>query len=151
MNGFLKKSMMSTIIVATGLLSGFSSAYAATYRLTFDKVIAYDDGDYKPDGAGEITFDFSINSERVFHEKMSLDDRGNDTYNFNLVKDITVPDGQFVTVTARGSEYDKYSRNEMCDGSVVISPTNTGAKVLDCGKSNGELGLFLEFNATKLD
>lgn len=151
MNTFFKKFMTSAIVVTTGFFSICSSANAATYRLSFDKIVAYDDGDYKPDGAGEITFSFSVNGEKLFNEKMSLDDRGNDTYNLSLVKDISVPDNQVVTVTARGSEYDKYSRNEVCAGSEVVSQSNTGAKKLDCGESNGELGLFLYFNATKLD
>lgn len=149
MNSILYKSALAMISLA--LITSTSLAQAATYRLNFDKIVAYDDGDYKPDGAGEITFEFAVNSERIFKKYMVLDDRGKDTFNLDLSKDITVPDNQVVTITAKGNEYDKHSRNEMCAGTEVISPTNTGGKKLDCGEGNGELGIYLYFNATKLD
>lgn len=152
MNNIIRNKLSMKIVI-TLLVSTFSlSAQADTFKINFSKVVAYDDGDYKPDGAGEISFNISVNGKMVYKTKkrISLDDRGADTFHLNFSEKISVGDNQNVTIRMSGDEYDKYSRNEKCSGQSIVNRNRLGDQKLDCGESNGELGLNLEYHVERI-
>lgn len=142
--------MKKLVIIGLSLalsMSLIASAYSAdTFKINFNKVVAYDDGDYKPDGAGEIYFSITVNSLQVYATKgrISLDDRGNDTKTLNFSRTFKGNQGD-VVIEMSGNEYDKYSRNEKCHGTATVNKHRLQNQELDCGNSNGELGLKLYY------
>lgn len=153
MNTKLKR-LITGIIISTACFASFSEAYAADkFRIKFYNIEAYDDGDNDPDGEGEITFSFALNGDPIFKKYMELDDKTEaKNKTINISKIITVPDGHNVSVTSRGHEKDSWiGSDETCRGSLTFNRHSTGEKRLDCGESNGDLGIWLDFNVQKLN
>jgi hypothetical protein len=158
MNLNTKKLTLSALIVIAGISTLSSAAYAETYKIIFDKVVAYDDGDNRDfwggNGAGEIYMRLSVNGQETFSNfgkrRISLNDRGTDTYFFKKTsKTISIPSGQNIDISINGMEYDDNTENEHCRANQSHSKYDLGSKILDCGKSNGDLGLWLYYHIEK--
>jgi len=140
----LKKYITGSVLTMALFSGAFSVAHAETFLVNFDKIVVTDDGDVKPDGAGEITFTFSANGKRAFKKYMKVSDKGNRVRHLNFSKKVHVPSGGRLTVIAHGNEYDRWSRNETCSGKKSTRPYSNQSMTLRC--SGGGMSYILHYH-----
>ena len=137
-----------SIFISVLTTNAFSAVDSSSFKVKFDRISVYDDGDPGPHGAGEITFYISLNGRKVFNKYKKVSDRGNNIVLLNFSKEIRISGNSRLNIRACAIENDKWLMGQNCLGNASHHKLSiSGSYTLRC---RGDFGFDLHYRIDKI-